>query len=395
MGGAVSLAGTATLTANGAGSLVANSTIGAASVTDSENTTLNGTGVTTTGDQDYTGTVTLGANTILASGTLELGVVTGGGKNLTFNNTGVATLNGAESGIGVLSASGGGTLVVNNNPSAASVSDSEGTTLNGGGVTTTGDQSYTGVVTLGANTILASGTLELAAVTGGGKNLTLNNTGLATLNGAVSGVNSLTADGSGTLLAKNTIAAANVTDSEGTTLSGGSVTTTGAQTYNGAITLGADTTLSGSTVGLNSTVDGAQALTVNGTTTFGGAIGNTKELTSITINGNLDINTTAEIEASSSVTVKGTVDVTSSIATVNSPSQQYGPLTGNDLTELPSGTVLSEVASVDPENVIKGIYNNQVKRIVSTPKAGVKKGPTSPLPPGQYLTRSTDVGATP
>src|SRR5205085_10248370 len=65
-----------------------------------------------------------------------------------------------------------------------------------------------------------------------------------------------------------------------------SITTSGAQTYNDAVTLGAATTLTGVGNTFNSTVNGAQALTVNdsGTTTFNGAVGNATALTSLTTN---------------------------------------------------------------------------------------------------------------
>ncbi len=220
----------------------------------------------------------LGANTALNSGTVELGAVTGSGKNLTLNNTGVATLNGTESGIGVLSASGSGTLVVNNNPSAASVSDTEGTTLNGTGVTTTGDQSYTGTVTLGANTALNSGTLELGAVTvtGGAKNLTLNNTGVATLSGAVNGVGILTASAGAkaSLVVDNDISAASFVDIQNTTFNGhgssetvatiGGDQTYGDQTHHESAIFNVPTTLTADTVIQYSTFSGRFVPKING-----------------------------------------------------------------------------------------------------------------------------------
>src|SRR5208282_1157067 len=147
-------------------------------------------------------------------------------------NSGLATLNGPISGVQALSVSGA-------------------SQLNGGTVTTTAGQSYGGELTLGAATTLTGTTLTFAGVTGGGYNLTLDNSGLATLGGPVSGVSLLTADGAGTLLASSTIAAANLADTEVTTLSGGTVTTTGGdQNYSGAVTLGANTSLNSGTVEL-------------------------------------------------------------------------------------------------------------------------------------------------
>ncbi len=272
--------GLGTLTASGSGTLVVDNTIFGAAVSDNEVTTLNGTGgletiTTAGGDQDYTKAVTLGAATILNSGTIELAGVTGGGFGLTLNNTGVATLNGAESGLGTLTAGGSGTLVVNNTISGAAVSDNEVTTLNGTGgaetiTTLAGDQDYTKAVTLGAATTLNSGTIELAGVTGAGFGLTLNNTGVATLNGAESGLGTLTASGSGTLAVDNTISGAAVSDNEMTTLNGTGgletiTTLAGDQDYMKAVTLGAATILNSGTIELAGVTGGGFGLTLNNT----------------------------------------------------------------------------------------------------------------------------------
>ncbi|MBK5915006.1 filamentous hemagglutinin N-terminal domain-containing protein, partial [Rhodocyclus purpureus] len=67
-----------------------------------------------------------------------------------------------------------------------------------------------------------------------------------------------------------------------------SITNTGGGSliYDGPVTLGADTTLSGTNVSLRSTVDGAYSLTINdgGTTTFGGVVGGTTALASLSTN---------------------------------------------------------------------------------------------------------------
>jgi hypothetical protein len=77
------------------------------------------------------------------------------------------------------------------------------------------------------------------------------------------------------------------TNAGGTTaINGGAVTTTGAQTYNDAVTLGVATTLTGVGNTFASTLNGAQTLSINdsGTTTFGGSVGGTAALTSLTTN---------------------------------------------------------------------------------------------------------------
>jgi hypothetical protein len=110
-------------------------------------------------------------------------------------------------------------------------------------------------VTLGAATTLNSGTVELATVTGGGNSLTLNNTGVATLNGVVNGVHAFSISGA-------------------SRLNGGTVATTAGQSYGGEVILGAATTLRGTTVTLPEVGGGGYNLTLNnrGTATFNGPV---------------------------------------------------------------------------------------------------------------------------
>ena len=114
--------------------------------------------------------------------------------------------------------------------------------------------------------------MTLASVSGGNHNLTLNNSGLATLGGAVSGVRQFNIIGAGSLTVNNPISAASVTDNEVTTLNAAgsanspSILTAGGQTYNRALTLSQNTVLADSAsanIVFNSTVDGARSLAVN------------------------------------------------------------------------------------------------------------------------------------
>ena len=176
-----------------------------------------------------------------------------------MDNSGTATFNGVVSGVGTLTGSGGGNLVVNNNISAGSIVDSETTTLNGTGgaetITTSAGQSYTAPVTLGANTTVNSGNVTFGStIAGGDNNLTVNSSAVSAFGGAVSGVHNLTTDASGS-----------------TVINGGTVTTSGKQTYNDAVTLGAATTLTSSGVGAAGAItfgttlnsgNGGQGLTV-------------------------------------------------------------------------------------------------------------------------------------
>ena len=83
------------------------------------------------------------------------------------------------------------------------------------------------------------------------------------------------------------------------------VTTTGTQEYNGAVALGASNDLSGSTVTFDSTVDGAQALTVTGNAVLKGVVGGAP-LTSLHVTGATTIDTTA-ISTSGAQTYDGAV----------------------------------------------------------------------------------------
>ncbi|MES1189995.1 MAG: YDG domain-containing protein [Steroidobacter sp.] len=138
----------------------------------------------------------------------------------------------------------------------------------------------TGAITITNN----NAAVNFASTVNGAQDLNINNgSGTTTFSGAVGGgtpLSSLTTDATGT-----------------TVINGGAISTSGAQTYNDAVTVGATTTLSGVDVHFVSTVNGANALTVNdsGTTTFSGIVGGSTPLSSLTTDaaGNTAINTTA------------------------------------------------------------------------------------------------------
>ena len=352
LGGVIS--GVNVLTVNGGGTLQVNAAISASSLSDSEATTLNVTSspaVTTTGDQSYSGAVTLSQDTGLAATTLELAGVTGGSKSLTLTNSALATLDGAVSGVNVLTVNGGGTLQVNAAISASSLSDSETTTLSVTGspaVTTTGDQSYSAAVTLSQDTGLAATTLELAGVTGGNKSLTLTNGALATLDGAISGVNVLTANGGGTLQLNAAISASSLSDSEVTTLNvtgSPAVTTTGDQSYSGAVTLSQDTGLTATTLELAAVTGGSKSLTLSNSAlaTLGGVISGVNVLT---VNGGGTLQVNAAISASSLSDSEATAfNVTSGPAVATTGDQNYsGAVTLSQNTGLTATTL--ELAGV-------------------------------------------------
>ena len=273
---ATTLDGAYTLDANTTGATTFNGAVGGTtpltSLTTNKGgtTAINGGSVKTSGSdgQVYNDAVTLGANTTLdaAAGAITFATTLDGSFALAANTTGTTTFGGAV----------GGTTAL-----TSLAADKGGTTaINGGAVTTSGSdgQVYNDAVTLGANTTLdaAAGAITFATTLDGAFTLAANTTGTSTFGGAV---------GSTTPLAHLE------TNAGGTTAINGGAITTGSptsQVYNDAVTLGANTVLdalSGS-ITFASTLDGAFTLAVNttGTTTFGGAVGGTTALVSLTTN---------------------------------------------------------------------------------------------------------------
>ncbi|MDE1149843.1 MAG: filamentous hemagglutinin N-terminal domain-containing protein [Azospirillaceae bacterium] len=323
LGADTTLAGT-TITLNGttngvhalavAGNAVLNGVVGGTTALTS--LSVSGTGalsgnVTTTGTQTYTGAVTLGANDTLTGSTVAFTGTVNGGYALAV--TGNATFGGTV---------GAGTALT-------SLSVSGTTGLNGGALTTTGGQTYTGAVTLGADTTLTStvnGAVLFSSTVNGAQALLISNgTGNVTFAGAVGGTTRLGAltvtSGGATAFNAAVKAASLTTDAAGTlSLAGGSIDTTGTQTYSDAATLGADTTLTGSTVTLNGTVNGAHTLAVTGNAAINGVVGGSTALTSLSVSGTTRIN-------ASGITTTGTQTYTGAVTLAANPT-----LTGSSVT---------------------------------------------------------------
>ncbi len=214
---------------------------------------INTASITTTGNQSYGGPITLGANTTLTGSSITLG----------------STVNGSGYSLGLT----GNAVFTDNLSSLSSLAVSGTSTINAASITTTGNQSYAGLVTLGnANATLTGSTPTFTTgIAGAGKNLTLNFSGTTALNGpAFTSIANLTIGNAGQ-----------------TTLSG-TLTTSASQTYNNPITLGANTTLTGSTITLGNTVNGGgYSLILNGNSIFNGAL---SSLSSLTVNGTSAIN---------------------------------------------------------------------------------------------------------
>jgi filamentous hemagglutinin family protein len=265
-------------TVNGAQTLTVNGpvTLGGAvggsteltGLTFNDTASLNGGSVITSGAQNYVGAISLGKNTTLTGSSVDLNSTVTGAFNLTVN--GSATFGGDAQIAG---------LTLNN-----------GGNFDGGNVTTTGIQTYNGAISLGADTVLSGSGVVLKSTVDGAHDLTIS--GAATVDGVIGGG----------------IKLAGLTFDNAVNLNAGAVATTGAQTYNGAVSLGADQTFNGSAVILNSTIDGAHALTANGPITFNGAVGGGTELTSVNLNNGGNLNGGA-ITTSGTQTYGGTISL--------------------------------------------------------------------------------------
>ncbi|MFM8415820.1 MAG: beta strand repeat-containing protein, partial [Planctomycetota bacterium] len=225
--GAISFAGTvdgaARLVANTSGTTTFGGAVGSTTpllslATDAGGATvINGGSVTTTGNagQVYGDAVVLGANTTLAAGTraITFASTLDGGFAATLRTSGLTTFGGAV---------GGTTALANLYVNAGGT-----TAINGGSVTTTGNQTYGDAVTLGADTTLTGVDVRFASTVDGGSALVVNASGATSFDAAV---------GATTPLASIT------TDAAGTTsIGGGSVRTTGSQTWLDNVVLTADT----------------------------------------------------------------------------------------------------------------------------------------------------------
>ncbi|MBL8069572.1 MAG: filamentous hemagglutinin N-terminal domain-containing protein [Nitrospira sp.] len=223
----------------------------------------------TGGDISVADASLLSAATTIAAGGGSAGAGTGG--HVTFGNTvdssgSNRTLAVNTNGITTFTGAVGETFAL-----TSLATDAPGSVRVGGNVTTTGVQTYNDPLTLLAHSTMTGTTPTFGStLTGGGFDLTLNFSGTTVINGAAfTGINQF------------------VSGNGGTTSLTGAFSTTGAQTFGDAVTLAGGTTLTSSgnhDITFNSTVNGARALAVNttGTTTFGGPVGTTTALTSLT-----------------------------------------------------------------------------------------------------------------
>ncbi|MBI1918657.1 MAG: autotransporter-associated beta strand repeat-containing protein, partial [Planctomycetes bacterium] len=310
-----------------------------ASLTDNVGTTdLNGSSVTTTGNQTYNGPVVLTADTTL------------NGSNITFNSIVDSDSNATPRSLTVNSSGNGTTAFAGPVGSigilASLTTNADGTTdLNAGNVTTTGNQTYNDAVVLTNDTTL------------NGSNITFGST-LDSDSNATPRVLAVFSSGNGTTTFNGAVGAASplsflLTNADGTTdINGNSVSTTGDQMYNDAVVLTANTTLNGANITFNSTVDSdsnatPRALTVNssnnGTTLFNGTVGGNAALASLTTNADGttvlvnvgNVTTTGDQTFNDAVLLVGDTTLNGSNITFNSTVDSAGG--GSNLTVNSSG----------------------------------------------------------
>ena len=198
-------------------------------LTDADGRTILGGGaVTTSGPagQRYDDPVLLGADAVLtAQGgrDVRFGAAVDGAFGLVANTTGTTTFGGAV----------GGTT-----PLASLATNAGGTTvINGGVVTTSGNQTYADAVSLGADTTFTGVDVRFASTLDGGRGLVVNASGFTFFDAAVGATTPL---------------ASVRTDAAGTTtIGGGSVRTSGTQTWLDNVVLTADTAFTSSSGSIN------------------------------------------------------------------------------------------------------------------------------------------------
>ncbi len=255
------------------GEVGANNQLTSLSVSGASTINTDALDTSTSGAQSYGGAVTLATGTTLTASTVTFENEVDGAFSLTISNA--ATFDGNVGSDAVLAS-----LTVN----GASTIGASATSLK-----TTGTQYYGGTVLLStgdadpaftANTVTFNNTVDGAEA--------LSITGAAVFNGEV---------GTGTQLTSLSVSGASTINTD-------MVTTSGKQSYGGAVTLTASSNLTASAVTFKGTVDGAQSLTITGAATFDGDLGDTNNLSSLSISGASTIGASA-----SSITTTGAAEL--------------------------------------------------------------------------------------
>jgi CHAT domain-containing protein len=310
--------------------------------------------VTTKGGQSYNGSVILTRNATLettnsdvtfsntvdseATETNDLTINAGSG-DITF--TGAV---GNNVSLGNIAANSTDNTTFNSTVQANNLTtNTGGTTILNGDITTTTTQTYNDNVQLNNNNIILNTTNSDITFTGtvNGQTAESNNLTLNTGNGNISFNNlvgnttplgDIIANSNGTTKFNNSVVAKSLTtDLNGTTELNGNVTTTGTQTYNDNVILDSNITLNttNSNVTFNGTVDNKTGetndLTVNAgsaTITFSEDVGNTTALRNTTLTADsININSPTIFKGTGNLTLQPSTD--SKTIGVNADSQEF------------------------------------------------------------------------
>lgn len=251
-----------------------------------------GTGTTTiSAAQTYTGATTISSGTLALSGAGSIAT----SSNLTDNGT--FSIAAATGGVSIASLSGVGavqlgaanlTLTNASGTFTGSISGSGGLTLAGGKETLSGSSSFTGVTTISSGTLYLAGASALSASAKVVDNAALDISGV-TSSGIQTTTSIVSLSGSGTVaLGSATLVLTNAGDTfsgtisgtGGLTVSGGTETLTGASSYTGVTTIKGGTLLlsgAGSLAGTGTVADSGvfdiSAAAVGGTVTIGSLSG--------------------------------------------------------------------------------------------------------------------------
>jgi hypothetical protein len=279
--GAMSISGNATIDA----------AIGATSLSMGGTTAL-AANVTTSGTQTYTGAVTMSGNRTLSASTVHALSTVNSSSALTVYGDLSA---GAELNLSRLTVTGTADLA--------------------GDVTTTGSQTYVGMLNvLAGHRTLTGSTIVTDTVDGHGNALTI--AGNADIGGQVVNVSEFTVTGEANLSAN--------------------VSTSGMQTYQGAVTLGSAITLTGSTIHTQSTLaGGGNTLTISGAADIDAAYSN---LGALSIGGATALG--ANVSTSGTQTYTGAVTLTAdaTLSTSNSDVSFGGAVDGAHQLDIRAGT---------------------------------------------------------
>ncbi len=308
--------GDITIASKGATTL--NDVVYAASITSDVGGTIgiNGGLVDTTGTQSYGERAIFSGDTVLKGSTVSLLGGGDGAHDLTID--GDAVLKGPLGAQNALAS-----LTVNGK-----------STLGAGSIATTGDQSYSGAVTLGGNVSVASrdGDIRFNDALDGGHDLTVSagkgNVDFTAPIGQGSRLGNLTVAAAGDIVLDGPVRAASLqTRGNGDVLiNGGSVNTTGSQQYGQHVILsGVDTTLTGTNVqlkaGVDGTVSGQQGLIIAGNADIQGDVGATTPLRGLAVQGTTTMGTgkvvtTGDQIYTGAVTLTGDRELTSNTGSV-------------------------------------------------------------------------------